>query len=152
MQSHPALRDGKLPLRTNRVNHRDTARLVAATKSCFQIPDSEIGFWLRPTGRAVPLCLCGFLLADSLLAHDPITTKLTWSREISRIIYNRCVGCHREGGSAPMPLVTYQQARPWAKGIKEQVLSRRMPPWGAVKGFGDFSNDRALSQEEMNLI
>jgi mono/diheme cytochrome c family protein len=98
------------------------------------------------------LCLCGFLLAASLLAHDPISTKLTWSREISRIVYNRCVGCHREGGSAPVPLVTYQQARPWAKSIKEQVLSRRMPLWGAVKGFGDFSNDRALSQEEINLI
>lgn len=90
--------------------------------------------------------------AAIVLAHDPITTKLTWSREISRVIYARCVDCHRKSGPAPMPLVTYQQARPWAKAIKEQVLNRWMPPWGAVKGFGDFRNDRALSQQEINLI
>ena len=103
---------------------------------------------------SVSLCLCGFsaALAAILLAHEPITTKLTWSREISRIIYARCLDCHRNGGPAPMSLVTYQQARPWAKGIKEQVLNRRMPPWGAVKGFGDFRNERALSQYEINLI
>ena len=88
----------------------------------------------------------------SLFAHDPISTKLTWSREISRILYARCVECHREGGSAPMALVSYQQARPWAKAIKEQVLNRQMPPWGAVKGFADFRNDRGLSQEEISLI
>lgn len=51
-----------------------------------------------------------------------------------------------------MPLVTYEQARPWAKAIKEEVLERRMPPWGAVKGFGDFAGDPSLSPEELHLI
>jgi hypothetical protein len=51
-----------------------------------------------------------------------------------------------------MSLLTYQQARPWAKAIKEEVLERRMPPWGAVKGFGDFKNDVSLSQEEISTI
>lgn len=51
-----------------------------------------------------------------------------------------------------MPLLTYQEARPWAKAIKEEVLERRMPPWGAVKGFGDFKNDVSLSQEEISTI
>jgi hypothetical protein len=85
-------------------------------------------------------------------AHDPITTKLTWTREISRIVYKRCAGCHREGGRAPMPLLTYEEARPWAKAIKEEVLERRMPPGGVVKGFGDFVDDGALSQEELHLL
>ena len=85
-------------------------------------------------------------------AHDVITTKLTFSREISRIIYKRCVSCHRPGTQAPMSLLTYQQARPWAKAIKEEVLERRMPPWGAVKGFGDFAGDMGLTQEEIHLI
>jgi len=51
-----------------------------------------------------------------------------------------------------MSLLTYQEARPWAKAIKEEVLERRMPPWGAVKGFGDFQNDVSLSQEEIHLL
>ena len=75
-----------------------------------------------------------------LSAHDVISTKLTWSREVSRIIYKRCASCHHEGGSA-FSLMTYEEARPWAKAIKEEVLERRMPPFGAVKGFGDFRDD-----------
>jgi hypothetical protein len=60
------------------------------------------------------------------------------------------VGCHSPGSS--IPLTTYELARPWAVAIKEQVLSRRMPPWGAVKGFGHFAPDNSLSQEEIMVI
>ena len=83
--------------------------------------------------------------------HDIITTKITWSREISRVVYERCASCHHEGGSA-FSLMTYAEARPWAVAIKEEVLSRRMPPWGAVKGFGEFRNDQALTAEQLELI
>jgi hypothetical protein len=89
-----------------------------------------------------------FAAVPALLAHDVISTKLTWSREISRIVYKRCIQCH----TGDVSFVTYEDARPWAKAIKEEVLSRRMPPWGAVKGFGDFQNDASLTQEEINLI
>jgi hypothetical protein len=51
-----------------------------------------------------------------------------------------------------MLLLTYEQARPWAKAIRDEVLNRRMPPWGAVKGFGDFRNDPSLTQEEITRI
>jgi hypothetical protein len=84
-------------------------------------------------------------------AHDTITTKLTWNREISRIVYSHCIGCHRPGGQA-FSLLTYAEARPWAKAISEEVLERRMPPWGAVKGFGDFRNDQSLSLEQLDWI
>src|SRR5881296_2508293 len=84
-------------------------------------------------------------------AHDIVTTPVTWDREISRIFYSRCVACHREGGSA-FSLMQYQEAFPWRTAIKEEVLERRMPPWGAVKGFGEFKNDISLSQEEITLI
>jgi hypothetical protein len=86
-----------------------------------------------------------------LSAHDVISTKITWSREISRIVYKRCGSCHREGGAA-FSLMTYQEARPWAKAIKEEVLERRMPPFSAVKGFGELRNDKAITQEELHLI
>ncbi len=84
-------------------------------------------------------------------AHDVISTKITWSREVARIVYKRCTTCHQEGGSA-FSLVNYDEARPWAKAIKEEVLARRMPPWNVVKGFGHFKNDVGLTQEQMEII
>src|SRR5947209_1142463 len=84
-------------------------------------------------------------------AHDIVTTPVTWDREISRIFYSRCVACHREGGRA-FSLMQYQESFPWRTAIKEEVLERRMPPWGAVKGFGDFRNDQALTPEELELL
>ncbi len=84
-------------------------------------------------------------------AHDIITTKITFSKEISRLIYKRCATCHHDGGSA-FSLMTYEVARPWAKAIKEEALERRMPPWEAVKGFGEFRDDRGLTQEELETI
>ncbi len=91
-------------------------------------------------------------LPPAALAHEAITTQLTWTRDVSRIVHNRCAGCHRQGGAAPMPLTTYQEARPWAAAIRHQVLSRRMPPWGAVKGFGAFRNDASLSLPEVAVL
>ena len=84
-------------------------------------------------------------------AHDLVTTKLTWNREISRIVAARCVSCHHPSGPA-FSLMTYAEARPWAVAIKEEVLARRMPPWGAVKGFGDFRNDAGLTGEQIEWI
>ena len=95
------------------------------------------------------LAIVGCALVVS--AHDVFSTKITYSREISRLIYKRCASCHHEGGSS-FSLTTFEQARPWAKAIKEEVLERRMPPFGAVKGFGDLRDDQALTQEELHLI
>jgi hypothetical protein len=96
---------------------------------------------------------CFFLLATGALAygHDVITTKVTFDREIIRLFNTHCISCHREGGTA-FSLATYSAARPWAKAIGEEVLQRRMPPWGAVKGFGDFRNDKGLTEEQLELI
>jgi hypothetical protein len=96
------------------------------------------------------LAMAGICLA-SAGGHDIITTSITWDHEISRIVFARCAGCHRAGGNA-FSLLTYSEARPWAVAIKEEVEERRMPPWGAVKGFGDFRNDEALTPEQVELI
>jgi len=92
-----------------------------------------------------------FVALASIQAHDIITTKITFSKEISRLIYKRCATCHHEGAAA-FSLMTYDEARPWAKAIKEEVLERRMPPWEAVKGFGEFREDRGMTQEELETI
>jgi hypothetical protein len=99
--------------------------------------------------RCFILFAAGALLAP---AHDVITTKLTWSAEISRIVYRRCVSCHQDGGAAPMSLVNYEDARPWAKAIRDEVLKRTMPPWGAVKGYRDLNGDMGLTQDEITRI
>lgn len=95
--------------------------------------------------------IVGLIGAAIVQAHEPITTKLTWTQEISRIIYKRCANCHREGGAA-FSLMTYDDARPWAKAIREEVLERRMPPWGAVEGVGAFRNDPSLTPVEIEMI
>jgi hypothetical protein len=92
-----------------------------------------------------------FALSSPTVGHDIITTPVTWDREISRIVYSRCVACHREGGMA-FALAEYPQTFPWRTAIKEEVLERRMPPWGAVKGFGEFRNDQALTPEQLELM
>src|SRR5579863_5644098 len=96
---------------------------------------------------------CLLLLASCYAAqgHDIITTSITFDRDISRIINNHCASCHHPDGMA-FSLMTYADARPWAVAIKEEILRRRMPPWGAIKGFGEFRNDQALTPEEMERI
>lgn len=83
-------------------------------------------------------------------AHD-VTTPVTWNREISRIVYARCAICHQPGGEA-FSLLTYGEARPWVTAVRDSVLTRSMPPWGAIKGFGNFRNEQALTPEEVDLI
>jgi mono/diheme cytochrome c family protein len=107
---------------------------------------------LRCLASAVVAVAATCIQPAPLMAHEIITTRLTWTEQISRIFQHRCVSCHREGGQAPMPLTTYEQVRPWAKAIKYEILSRRMPPWDAVKGYGEFSNDLSLSQDDIAKI
>src|SRR5512141_311596 len=101
--------------------------------------------------RSLLVLAACFVAQPGAQGHDVITTAMTWSRDISRIVDSHCASCHHPGGSA-FSLMTYADARPWAVAIKEEILRRRMPPWGAIKGFGDFRNDQALTPEEMERI
>jgi hypothetical protein len=104
--------------------------------------------WIIPAG----ICLVLFALSlTSTDGHDVITTRITWNRELSRIFNERCISCHREGGTS-FAMTTYAEARPWAVAIKEEVLARRMPPWGGIKGFGEFRNDQSLTAEQIEMI
>jgi mono/diheme cytochrome c family protein len=101
--------------------------------------------------RALLAAGLAFGLGVHARAHDVSTTPITWNREISRVFYERCISCHRPEGTS-FSLVTYPDVQPRAVEIRDAVLSRRMPPWGAVKGFGDFRNDQALTAEQIELI
>src|SRR4051812_7285118 len=96
-------------------------------------------------------CGIALLLFTAAAAGHDMTTAVTWSREISRLMNRHCAGCHREGGDS-FPLTTFQQANERAPAIARVVLSRRMPPFGAVKGFGDLKDDASLTQEQIELF
>ncbi len=80
--------------------------------------------------------------------------QVTFTRDVAPILQNRCQVCHRPDTFAPMSLLTYEDARPWARAIKEKVVIREMPPWYIDKNVGvrHFSNDVSLSDEEIATI
>jgi hypothetical protein len=80
--------------------------------------------------------------------------SVTFARDIAPIFQEKCEECHHQGTAAPMSLSTYQEARPWAKSIRERVITRNMPPWHIDKSVGiqHFQNDRSLSDEQINAI
>jgi hypothetical protein len=92
------------------------------------------------------IAACGLLMAWAAFAGP------TFTKDVAPIFYKRCAGCHRPGEIAPMSLLDYGSARPWAKAIREAVLTRKMPPWFADPGHGEFSNDTRLSTREIETI
>lgn len=77
----------------------------------------------------------------------------TFAKDVAPIIFNNCSVCHRPGEVAPMPLMSYQDVRPWSKAIREEVIERTMPPWYADHQTSlKFRNDRRLSQKEIDTI
>ena len=80
------------------------------------------------------------------------TKDVTFSKDVAPIFYANCVYCHRPGEVAPFSLLTYQTARPWARAIKRMVAERRMPPWLADPHFSSFSNDRRLTDQQIQTI
>jgi hypothetical protein len=79
---------------------------------------------------------------------------VTFTKDIAPIFQRSCQSCHHAGTSAPMPLETYSEARPWAKAIKERVTRRDMPPWHLDKtvGIRHYKNDRSLSDAEIATV
>ena len=77
---------------------------------------------------------------------------VTFARDVAPILYKNCVDCHRPTMFAPMSLITYEDARPWARAIKQRVVRKEMPPWSADAPTGAFKNDPRLSQMEIDTI
>src|ERR1051326_8984111 len=81
-------------------------------------------------------------------------TQATFSKDVAPIFQRSCQTCHRPNTFAPMSLLTFEDARPWAKAIKEKVVTRNMPPWHIDRnvGISEFANGIALSDEEIATI
>jgi mono/diheme cytochrome c family protein len=97
------------------------------------------------------LATAGFFGLATSSASSP-SRDVTFNRDIAPIFYKNCAECHRQDDIAPMALMTYKEARPWARSIKEKVLTREMPPWSPDPKYGEFTNDHRLSQKDIQTI
>src|SRR3984885_16148607 len=91
----------------------------------------------------------GLVLAMAALGGTGSSSP-TFNKDVLPILQKNCQGCHRPGEVAPMSLITYKDARPWAKAMKEAVVTQKMPPWFAE--FGHFANDRTMSPADVNTL
>jgi len=80
------------------------------------------------------------------------SSPVTFNKDVLPILQNNCQTCHRPGEVAPMSLLTYSDARPWAKAIKTAVVNKKMPPWFADPRYGHFANQRTLSDADINTL
>ena len=99
----------------------------------------------------VTVALAGLIgLASSVSAQSPAAP--TFSKDVAPILYKNCTNCHRAGEIGPMQLVSFSDARPWAKAIATRVTDGTMPPWHADPAHGQFANDRRLSETDRDTI
>ena len=112
--------------------------------------------------RKLSMCLSGGLLTLAAViaagsttesaSQAPAPASPTFTRDVAPILYKNCVACHRAGEIAPMSLITYDDVRPWARGIRQAVAQGVMPPWHADAPTGTFENERRLTDAEKDVI
>src|SRR5579863_7578544 len=105
----------------------------------------------------IKLAALGFLAVCGVAAAAELSNKsepVTFTKDVAPILQARCQECHRKDSMAPMSLVTYDETRPWAKAIRERVITRQMPPWhiDPTVGVQKFKNDMSLSQMQIDTI
>ncbi|HKE86741.1 MAG TPA: hypothetical protein VKB50_23455 [Vicinamibacterales bacterium] len=98
--------------------------------------------------------LCALMLTASIASAAPPDTPVAFTKDVAPIFQAKCEACHRPDSIAPMSLMTFEEARPWARSIKARVAARQMPPWNIDKSVGiqHFENDRSLTQEQIDTI
>src|SRR3954447_16838861 len=92
--------------------------------------------------------LAGIVAMSAMsMAADPTARPVTFTRDVAPILQEKCQQCHQPNSIAPMSLITYDDARPWAKSMKQRVITRQMPPWHIDPSVGvhEFKNDISLS-------
>jgi len=103
--------------------------------------------------RTVLLKLAGSgLLCPFALFAGSAPVAVTFSKDVAPVLQKNCQTCHRPGEAAPFSLLTYEQARPWAKAMKEAVRLKKMPPWFADPHYGKFSNDRSITPKDADVL
>jgi len=90
-------------------------------------------------------------LSGPAMAAD---SQVTFAKDVAPILQEKCQDCHRKNSMAPMSLITYEETRPWAKSIRQRVITRQMPPWHIDRTVGvqKFKNDMSLSDQQIDTI
>ena len=101
--------------------------------------------------------LAALFIATALVVALPsvaVAQDVTFTKDIAPILQRSCQDCHRDGSIAPMSLLTYEDARPWARSIKDKVVTRSMPPWYIDKDIGvqGFKYDYSLTDDEIAMV
>jgi hypothetical protein len=94
------------------------------------------------------------ILTSGAFAQTPTSPTPTFTKDVAPIFQAKCEECHRKDSMSPMSLVTFEEARPWAKSIRQRVITRQMPPWHIDRNVGvqKFKNDISLSDEQVETI
>src|SRR5690242_17998313 len=101
---------------------------------------------------AMLLSLALSCVAYSAAQQSAGPEPVTFSKDVAPILYKNCTVCHHANDIAPMSLLTYKEARPWAAAIREAVVKRTMPPWHADPHVGDYLNDPRLTDAQIATI
>jgi hypothetical protein len=117
----------------------------------FQISQPK---WPRYLASGVLGVAAALSLASVPADAQSVDSGLTFAKDVAPILQAKCQDCHRAGSMAPMSLITFEEARPWARAIKERVSTRQMPPWHIDRAVGvqKFKNDMSLSDEQIATI
>jgi len=105
----------------------------------------RVALALACIGLALGFCAAGWQKAEAPVAP-------TFYKDVLPVLQDHCHGCHRDGAVAPMPLVTYEQTRPWAGAMAHAVEMKMMPPWFADARYGHFANDTSLTEQQIATI
>ena len=111
---------------------------------------------LAPCGLCVPPSLVAWLIVV-LITHGAGTpasaqSRVTFSKDVAPIIFERCAPCHRAGEIGPFSLMTYEEARPRARAIALATRTRAMPPWKPEPGYAEFAGARRLTERQIETI
>jgi hypothetical protein len=118
--------------------------------TCRRLP------WLRIAHTSFATLIA--VVAMSALGHaadpSPTARPVTFSKDVAPILQEKCQQCHQPNSIAPMSLITYEDARPWARSMKQRVITRQMPPWHIDPSVGvhEFKNDMSLTDAQIDTI
>ena len=108
--------------------------------------------WRSVTLATLLLAIAAMTASTMRATAGEDSKPVTFDKDVLPILQKNCQTCHRPGEIAPMSFLTYKDTRPWAKAIKEAVVSRQMPPWFADPNYGHFANDRTLSDATIKTL
>ena len=108
---------------------------------------------MRVTTTLIGACAALLVLGVASMANaEAAEGTPTFAKDVAPILYENCVACHRPNHLAPMSLISYDDARPWARAVKSKVVAKEMPPWGADSSVRAYRNDASLTQAEIDTI